>query len=60
MKTLIYYNTRSATHANKLSATLHNNIDDLTAEHSVLSNVRKDLEAFLLAAPYIMLLAIGL
>ena len=47
-------------HANKLSTTLHNNIDDLIAKHSVPSNVRKDLEAFLLAARYITLLAIGL
>jgi len=56
----MYYNTRSAIHATKLSTTPHNNIDDLIAEHSVPSNVRKDLEAFLLAARYIMLLAIGL
>jgi hypothetical protein len=59
-KTLIYYNTRSAVHANKLSTVLHNNIDDLIAEHSVPSNVRKDIEPFLLVARYIMLLAIGL
>jgi len=51
---------RSATHTNKLSTTLHNNIDDLIAERSVPSNVRKDIGPFLVVARYIMLLAIGL